>query len=116
MPPSRQARQRATVERQVAAAPSWQGLGAGMPWETGVPAGALAVLVERTEDKVDDLLKRMKSIGADTMAKRACVAAPVGFIGGMLVKKTQDALITTALLGGACLGGRSFCGRSLCGG
>ena len=72
----------------------------------GVPLASGVELEKAAGDAVSFLEKN----GVDTVEKRAVVGGVLGLVGGMVLKKTQDTLITCGVLGGAIIGGACYVG------
>jgi len=64
----------------------------------------------KEDESVNKLVKKLDSYGADTMAKRAAVGGVVGFVGGTMIRKTQDLVLTCGILGGAAVAGACYVG------
>jgi len=62
------------------------------------------------EKKTSSIVSKLSALGADTNTKRAAVGGVIGFVGGTVVRKTQDLLLTCGLLGGAAVAGACYFG------
>ena len=62
------------------------------------------------EEKAGALVGMMETLGADSMEKRAAASGVAGLIGGLVVKKAQDTVLTAGILGGAAVAGACYAG------
>jgi hypothetical protein len=72
---------------------------------------AAAYADEAADDPVaSGLMDKLKSFGANTMAKRAAVGGAAGFVGGALFKASQNMVINSCLVGGAATAAACYAG------
>ena len=62
------------------------------------------------EGAVGTIKEKLQEIGANTQNKRAAVGGVLGFGAGMMIKQTQNMIITAGLLGGAATAGACYVG------
>ena len=62
------------------------------------------------ESSVGTIKEKLQEIGANTQNKRAAVGGVLGFGAGMMIKQTQNMIITAGLLGGAATAGACYVG------
>jgi hypothetical protein len=71
-------------------------------------ASVVGVDVEKTAESA---VSKLESMGADSVQKRAVVGGAAGFVGGLLIKKTQDMALMCGVLGGAAVAGACYAAR-----
>ena len=71
---------------------------------------ALSAAVADETEPIDKAVNQLEKLGANSVQKRAVVGGVAGLIGGMVVKKAQDAIVTCTLLGGIACGGAVYAG------
>ena len=76
----------------------------------GLATGAVLKKEEPVEKKTSSIVSKLSALGADTNTKRAAVGGVIGFVGGTVVRKTQDLVLTCGLLGGAAVAGACYFG------
>ena len=71
-----------------------------------------AALAAEEESKVEqaatNAVQKLSSMGADSVEKRAVIGGIAGLIGGIVVKKAQDTVLTCGLVGGVIVGGACY--------
>ena len=71
-----------------------------------------AALAAEEESKVEqaasNAVQKLTSMGADSVEKRAVIGGIAGLIGGIVVKKAQDTVLTCGLVGGVIVGGACY--------
>ena len=73
-------------------------------------AAASAMEATPVDKAATDAIGKLEKMGYDTMPKRAAVAGAVGLVGGLLVKKTTDLVVTCGVIGGLAVGGACYAG------
>jgi len=58
----------------------------------------------------DELEKKINKFGINTLPKRAAAGGVAGFLGGYLIKQSQDMILNSVLLGSACVAGACYAG------
>jgi hypothetical protein len=76
----------------------------------GSATGVVLKKEEPVEKKTGSIVSKLSALGADTNTKRAAVGGVIGFVGGTVVRKTQDLVLTCGLLGGAAVAGACYFG------
>lgn len=82
---------------------------------TLILAAALAVVSATdaptpVEKAATEAVSKLEKMGVDTVQKRAVIGGAAGLIGGMIVKKMQDTLVTCGVIGGVLVGGACYIG------
>lgn len=62
------------------------------------------------EKAASEAVQKLDKLGVDTVQKRAVIGGVAGMVGGVLLKKTADTVMTCAVLGGAVVGGACYVG------
>ena len=77
-----------------------------------------AALAAEEESKVEqaatNAVQKLSSMGADSVEKRAVIGGIAGLIGGIVVKKAQDTVLTCGLVGGVIVGGACYVRARTC--
>jgi len=75
--------------------------------------GSLAVSAAKesaVEHAATEAVSRLEAMGVDTVQKRAVVGGVAGMVGGLLVKKAQDTVLTCGVIGGLAVAGACYVG------